>query len=115
MVREGPGCLPSSAPVGTPRQNLDVADRVVQAIVLVTDLEEARRHMEELGFTVHDGGRHPGRGTANLIVPLGQQYLEAYAIAYGMPGELVAYGVGEEDPVFIFTIGREEGIDYDYV
>jgi hypothetical protein len=57
-----------------------VGDRLVQAIVLVPDLASARRQMEMLGLTVVDGGRHPGRGTANLIIAFGQQYLELLAI-----------------------------------
>lgn len=52
----------------------------MQAIVLVTDLESAGRRLTALGLTVLNGGRHPGRGTANLIVPFGQQYLELLAI-----------------------------------
>lgn len=57
-------------------------DRLVQAIVLVTDLDSARHRMETLGLTVLAGGRHPGRGTANLIVPfpLGTHYLELLAV-----------------------------------
>jgi hypothetical protein len=61
-------------------QNLVMVDRLVQAIVLVTDLTDGRRRMEELGLTVLDGGRHPGRGTANVIVPFGHQYLELLAV-----------------------------------
>jgi len=57
-----------------------VVDRFVQAIVLVTDLHAAGRRLEDLGFTVLEGGRHPGRGTANRIVPLGHQYLELLAV-----------------------------------
>jgi len=57
-----------------------VEDRFVQAIILVPDLPTARRRMEALGLAVLDGGHHPGRGTANLIVPFGQQYLELLAI-----------------------------------
>jgi hypothetical protein len=57
-----------------------MADRLVQAIVLVTDLPAAGRRMEALGLTVEEGGRHPGRGTANLIVPFGTQYLELLAV-----------------------------------
>ena len=53
---------------------------LVQAIVLVEDLPDARRRMEGLGFAVAEGGRHPGRGTANLIVPFGHQYLELLAV-----------------------------------
>jgi hypothetical protein len=55
-------------------------DRLVQAIVLVEDLATARRRMTALGFAVEEGGRHPGRGTANLIVPFGDQYLEVLAV-----------------------------------
>ena len=55
-------------------------DRLVQAIVLVEDLAGARRSMEASGLTAVDGGRHPGRGTANLIVPFGRQYLELLAV-----------------------------------
>ena len=61
-------------------KNEGVVDRLVQAIVLVDDLTVARRDMEQLGLTVSEGGRHPGRGTANLIVPFGEQYLELLAI-----------------------------------
>jgi hypothetical protein len=57
-----------------------VEDRLVQAIVLVDDLEAARRDLERSGLIVLEGGRHPGRGTANLIVPFGQQYLELLAV-----------------------------------
>jgi hypothetical protein len=59
-----------------------VDDRLVQAVVLVTDLDATRHRMEALGLSVLDGGRHPGRGTANLIVPLpsATQYLELLAV-----------------------------------
>ena len=55
-------------------------DRLVQAIVLVLDLDAAGRSMQRMGFTVVEGGRHPGRGTANLIVPFRGQYLELLAV-----------------------------------
>jgi len=62
------------------RQTRVVADRLVQAILLVTDLDSARGEMHALGLTAVEGGRHPGRGTANLIVPFGRQYLELLAV-----------------------------------
>ncbi len=37
--------------------------------------------MAALGFAAQDGGRHPGRGTANLVVPLGDQYIELVCVA----------------------------------
>jgi hypothetical protein len=57
-----------------------VADRLIQAIVLVTELDASRRRLESAGLTVLDGGRHPGRGTANLIVPFGSHHLELLSV-----------------------------------
>ena len=54
--------------------------QLVQAIILVEDLVATRQRMTTLGFAVDDGGRHPGRGTANLIVPFGEEYLELLAV-----------------------------------
>ena len=46
-------------------------------LVAVTDLAVAARAIqEEHGLTAEEGGRHPGWGTANFIVPLGDAYLE---------------------------------------
>lgn len=55
---------------------------VVDHVLLpVADLEEgARRLYERFGLRSLAGGRHPKVGTANMIVPLGSQYLELIAI-----------------------------------
>lgn len=55
---------------------------VVDHVLLpVADLEEgARRLRERFGLVAIAGGRHPKVGTANMIVPLGGQYLELIAI-----------------------------------
>jgi len=55
-------------------------DRLVQVIVLTDDLEGEGNRFREAGFHVEPGGRHPGRGTENLIVPFSGQYLEILAI-----------------------------------
>jgi glyoxalase-like protein len=57
-----------------------VPGRLVQAIVLVEDLDAARRWAAAVGLLALDGGRHPGRGTANVIVPFGVEYLELLAV-----------------------------------
>lgn len=50
-------------------------------IILVEDLDAAaRRYHEEKGLASLPGGRHPGHGTANRIVPLGSSYLELMAV-----------------------------------
>jgi hypothetical protein len=50
-------------------------------LIAVPDLEEGARWLaEEHGLTATPGGRHPGRGTANMIVPLGSSYLELITV-----------------------------------
>ncbi|MCU1449231.1 MAG: hypothetical protein JWP02_1401, partial [Acidimicrobiales bacterium] len=54
---------------------------VDHVIVAVSDLEEAgRRYDEQHGLASVDGGRHPGHGTGNRIVPLGSSYIELMAV-----------------------------------
>src|SRR5207249_8230636 len=55
---------------------------VVDHVLLpVADLEVgAQRFYERCGLKGIRGGRHPGVGTANVIVPLGLQYLELSAV-----------------------------------
>jgi len=51
-------------------------------LLAVDDLERAARALEEQhGLASLEGGRHPGWGTANRIVPLGDAYLELIAVA----------------------------------
>src|SRR5262245_29669048 len=50
--------------------------------VAVDDLDAAAERLRaEHGLTAVPGGRHPGRGTANMIVPLQDAYLELIAVA----------------------------------
>lgn len=50
-------------------------------VFCVPDLEEAGSHLSRrYGFVSHPGGRHPGHGTANRIVPLRESYLELVAV-----------------------------------
>ena len=86
------------------RKNRAVADRLVQALVLVDDLVTARSHMETAGFTVLEGGHHPGRGTANVIVPFGNQYLELLAVVDAR--EALASAQGRPIMTALSTRGR---------
>ena len=53
-------------------------DHIVYA---VRDLDVAASRFEhEFGFGSVEGGRHPGWGTANRIVPLGRSYVELVAV-----------------------------------
>ncbi len=50
-------------------------------VVCVVDLEAAGREFVNLhGLASVEGGRHPGHGTANRIVPLGDSYIELVAV-----------------------------------
>lgn len=50
-------------------------------IVCVGDLDEAARDFKDrLGLDSVEGGRHPGHGTANRIIPLGGCYVELLAV-----------------------------------
>ena len=57
-------------------------------LVAVRDLAEAARKFETAyGLRALEGGRHPGVGTANMIVPLGSTYLELIAVVDQAEGE----------------------------
>lgn len=50
-------------------------------IVTVEDLDAAAdRYFEQWGLASVAGGRHPGHGTGNRIVPLGGSYIELMAV-----------------------------------
>jgi hypothetical protein len=62
-------------------RGLDTPTVVDHVLLPVADLEHGARSLEErYGLKGIPGGRHPGVGTANVIVPLGRQYLELIAI-----------------------------------
>jgi hypothetical protein len=54
---------------------------VDHVLIAVADLDQGGERLErEHGLVALGGGRHPGLGTANRIVPLGEQYLELIAV-----------------------------------
>jgi Glyoxalase-like domain len=62
-------------------------------LIAVDDLEAAANEVEErYGLASVEGGRHPGFGTANRIVPLGATYLELVAVVDDV--EAAASGFG---------------------
>src|SRR5437762_11512700 len=70
--------MPDFTQSATGLQTPTVVDHV---LLPVADLEEGARSLDErFGLKGIPGGRHPGVGTANVIVPLGRQYLELIAI-----------------------------------
>ena len=92
-------------------------------ILPVLDLaNEAAGLQERYGLTSVEGGRHPGWGTANRIIPLGDMYLELVAvvdddtartsafgrwIASAIPGRPLGWAVRTDS---IDAIGRRLGL-----
>ncbi len=65
-------------------------DHVIYA---VADLDEgADRFLDEFGLASVAGGRHPGFGTANRIVPLGSEYIELIAVVEPEEARRRAFG-----------------------
>jgi hypothetical protein len=62
-------------------------------LIAVADLAAAGREMEARhGLVSIEGGRHPGWGTANRIVPLGTAYLELVAVVDEAEAAQSAFG-----------------------
>jgi hypothetical protein len=62
-------------------------------LVVVDDLDTAATAYErELGLSSVAGGRHPGHGTANRILPLGDNYIELVAVIDAGEAEASPFG-----------------------
>jgi glyoxalase-like protein len=62
-------------------------------LIAVADLDAAARELEARhGLASVEGGRHPGSGTANRIVPLGDTYLELIAVVDRTEAAASAFG-----------------------
>jgi hypothetical protein len=62
-------------------------------IVCVGDLDVgARNFRDRFGLDSVEGGRHPGHGTANRIVPLGDSYIELVAVVDPSEADASAFG-----------------------
>ena len=69
--------------------------RLDHVVYAVPDLDEAAvRFREEFGLDSTEGGRHERWGTANRIVPLGDQYLELVAALDEPMAAETAFGRG---------------------
>ena len=63
-----------------------------QVILGVGDLDASSEHFADLGFVVLDGGVHPGLGTANRVIPLGNAYLELLGVVDRGEAEASLFG-----------------------
>jgi Glyoxalase-like domain len=63
-----------------------------QIIVGVEHLDTAADRFRAMGFDVLDGGVHPGVGTANRVIPLGEQYIELLGVVSPAEARQNEYG-----------------------
>jgi len=83
----------------------------------VRDLDAAAKRLRaQHGLAAVPGGRHPGRGTANMIVPLGDAYLELIAIAdraevEGRPTSLRVARAVEGGRTFAVWVARTDDLE----
>src|SRR5207342_3536463 len=63
-----------------------------QVILGVRDLDASTKRFEAMGFAVVDGGVHPGLGTANRVIPLGNAYLELLGVVDRGEAEASLFG-----------------------
>jgi catechol 2,3-dioxygenase-like lactoylglutathione lyase family enzyme len=67
--------------------------RIDHVVYAVRDLDEAaERFRRELGLDSIEGGRHDRWGTANRIVPLGEDYIELIAVVEASRAAESAFG-----------------------
>ena len=77
-------------------------------LIAVPDLAEAAQEIESRhGLASVAGGRHPAWGTANMIVPLGDSYLELIAVVD--PAKAAASAFGRWVATGALSIGRPLG------
>jgi hypothetical protein len=59
----------------------DAGVQIDHIVIGVRDLDEAAAQFDDrYGLTTIEGGRHPGWGTANRLIPLGAAYLELVTV-----------------------------------
>ena len=86
-------------------------------IFAVPDLDAAAAALErELGLRARPGGRHPGLGTQNALVPVGGAYLELVAAADAETAAATAFGCSalaarREGPRFSGWVARTDDLD----
>ena len=76
--------------------------RIDHVMICAPDLAQAREAYTRLGFSVHAGGVHPGKGTENAIAFFEHDYLELlglrdrdeYVAASGSEGGLIEFLAG---------------------
>lgn len=67
--------------------------QVDHIVVCVADLDEAAGQFEDQhGVRSVEGGRHPGHGTANRLIPFGESYIELLAIVAPKEAKTSAWG-----------------------
>ncbi len=113
--------MPAHSPFPIPhsRFRFPMFTRIDHIMICVPDLERGMAQYRKMGFNVHAGGSHPGKGTHNAIALNKADYLELLAI--NDPAEQqAAASWGKDLPAYIkagggirFVILQSDDLDAD--
>jgi catechol 2,3-dioxygenase-like lactoylglutathione lyase family enzyme len=86
--------------------------RIDHVMICVPDLQQGIDAYTRMGFDVHPGGVHPGRGTHNAIAFLQQDYLELLAVRDRDEYQAALAASGRRDGGLIDFLARGGGFRY---
>ncbi|MCC6533399.1 MAG: VOC family protein [Burkholderiales bacterium] len=86
--------------------------RIDHVMICVPDLEQAIAQYQDLGFNIHHGGSHPGKGTHNAIAFNQDDYVELLAIRDRDECERAGQSSRSHDGGLARFIGAGGGIRY---
>ena len=83
--------------------------RIDHVIIAVPDLDAGIARYTRLGFAIHPGGVHPGRGTANAIAFHDEDYLELLSVRDPEEQQRAAAAPGSPDAGLVPFLARGGG------
>ena len=86
--------------------------RIDHVMICVPDLDAGMAQFRRLGFEMHPGGVHPGKGTHNAIAFNQEDYLELLALRDRAEYERASAGIRRDDGGLVRFLAAGGGIRY---